>query len=182
MKSWFLKVTVLLTLAALVLTACGSPAATTQAPAEPTSAPAATQAPAQPTTPPEPTATAKSPSEASTSGADWKNTDAYSPMTEKVTVTLVKGGQENAATLPAGETIEDNRDLKYIEDTLNIDIQFSWIVPSDSYADKLNLAITSGEIPDVMIVTPIQLQQLAEADALEDLSNIVEKYASPAVM
>jgi len=95
---------------------------------------------------------------------------------------LVKGGQENSKLLPEGESIEDNRDLQYIEDTLNIDIQFKWVVPSDSYGDRLNLAITSGEIPDAMIVTPIQLQQLVEAGALEEMTPYIKEYANADIL
>ena len=95
---------------------------------------------------------------------------------------LVKGGQESASSLPEGETIEDNQALQYIEDTLNIDITFSWIVSSDSYTDKLNLAITSGDIPDVMTVDLLQLEQLAAADAIEDLTPYIEKYANQDIL
>ncbi len=166
-KSWLLKATVITLMATFILSACAAPATPTPAvsatepPAvtEPTQAPAATSAPAQ-------------------AGAEWRMTDAYAAYPEKITLTLVKGGQENASLLPEGESIEANRALQYIEDTLNIDITFEWVVPTDSYADKLNLAISSGEIPDAMIVTPIQLQQLVEAGVLEDLTPYVEKYAN----
>ena len=145
----------------LILSACASPTPTPAA--NPTQAPEPTEPAAEPTV---------------VEGQEWRNTPAYSPYPETLSLALVKGGQENAALLPEGESIEDNRDLQYIEDTLNIDITFDWIVPSDSYADKLSLAISSGEIPDAMIVTPIQLQQLVEADALEDMTPYVEQFAN----
>ena len=108
----------------------------------------------------------------------WRQTDAYRPLPETASLVLVKGGQENAGLMPEGESIEENRALRYIEETLNVDISFGWVVPSDSYSDKLNLSIASGDIPDVMIVDALQLQQLAEAGALEDLTPYVEQYAS----
>ena len=111
-------------------------------------------------------------------GQEWRQTDAYSPLPERASMVLVKGGQENASLMPEGESIEDNRALRYIEDTLNVDITFAWVVPSDSFPDKLNLSIASGDIPDVMVVTPIQFQQLVDAGALEDLTPYVEKYAN----
>src|SRR5690606_20544209 len=95
---------------------------------------------------------------------------------------LVKGGQENASLMPEGESIEDNRALQYIEDTLNVDVTFAWVVPSDSYSDKLNLSIASGDIPDVMTVAAIQMQQLTEAGAIEDLTPYVEKYANADIL
>lgn len=114
-----------------------------------------------------------------TAQTDWKSTPAYAPYPETVTVRVVKGGQESANLLPEGESIEENQALKYIEDTLNIDVVYDWISPSGaSYEDKLNLTIASGQIPDLMIVTPLQLQQLAEADAIEDMTPYIQEYAN----
>jgi putative aldouronate transport system substrate-binding protein len=109
---------------------------------------------------------------------DWKATPAYEPYPETVSVRLVKGGQEGASLLPEGESIEDNRALQYIEDTLNIDVTFDWTAPSESFPDKLNLAISSGQLPDIMTVNALQLRQLAEADAIEDLTPYFETHAN----
>jgi len=140
-------------------------------------APAAT-APAAAPVPPSTTLTP----EALIAGQTWRQTDAYSPLPETASMVLVKGGQENASLMPEGESIEDNRALRYIEETLNVDISFAWVAPSDSYGDKLNLSIASGDIPDVMIVDPIQLQQLTEAGAIEDLTPYIEKYANADIL
>ncbi len=162
----------------LILASCAAPTATP--------APEATEAPANPTTAAEPTkapeATAAPEATLAPALEGWRALDAYSPYPEKLSLTLVKGGQENASLLPEGETIEDNRALQYIEDTLNIDVSYSWVVPSDSYADKLNLAISSGDIPDAMIVTPIQLQQLVEAGVLEEMTPYIDKYANKDIL
>ncbi len=161
MKHALLKATLLVALLALLLSACAGPPQAVQPAAAPADQPAATAVPAD-----------------VLAAQPWRETDAYSPLPERASLVLVKGGQENAALMPEGESIEDNRALQYIEDTLNVDISFAWVVPSDSYVDKLNLSIASGDIPDVMIVDAIQLQQLAEADAIEDLTGIVEQYAN----
>ena len=165
MRTW-LKFTMLMTLVALILAAC-APSAPTSAPVE---EPAPTDAPAE------------VPTEAAPALEGWRATDAYSPFPETVSMVLVKGGSENAAQLPEGESIEDNRALQYIEDTLNMDITFEWVVPSDAYEDKLNLAIASGDIPDVMIVDAQTLEQLAAADAIEDMTPYIEKYANEDIL
>ncbi len=169
-KKWTMQFALILVSLSLILSACA-------APAQPTTAPTQPPPPAeQPTTPP--------PAEETPAyqWGEWRNTDPYRPYEERITVSVVKGGSESAGTLPAGETIEDNRALKYIEDTLNIDVTFKWVVTSDAYLDKLNLAIASKDIPDVMIVDPIQLQQLTEADAIEDLTPYIEKYANADIL
>ncbi len=112
----------------------------------------------------------------------WRQTEAYGPLPERATLVLVKGGQENASLMPEGESIEDNRALQYIEDILNVDVTFAWVVPSDSYSDKLNLSIASGDIPDAMTVDAIQMQQLAEAGAIEDLTPYIEQYANADIL
>ena len=159
MKRNLLKPVVLVTLLALTLSACAPAAPAAPAPEE-----AAPPAATTPTAVPE--------------GQEWRQTDAYSPLPERASLMVVKGGQENASLMPEGESIEDNQALRYIEDTLNVDITYAWVVPSDSYADKLNLSIASGDIPDVMIVNPTQLQQLTEAGAIEDLTPYIEKHAN----
>ena len=161
-KSRLFQAALLVMLLSLILSACAAPTPTPQA--QPTEPPAQATEPAA-----EPTVVA---------GQEWRSLPAYAPYPETVPLTLVKGGQENAALLPEGESIEDNRALQYIEDTLNIDVTFEWVVPSESYGDRLNLAISSGDIPDAMIVTPIQLQQLVEAGVLEDMTPYVEQYAN----
>jgi putative aldouronate transport system substrate-binding protein len=161
MKRALLKPILLATLLALLLSACAGPPQAAQPAAESAAQPAPTAVPAD-----------------VLAAQPWRQTDAYSPLPERASLVLVKGGQENASLMPEGESIEDNRALQYIEDTLNVDISFAWIVPSDSFSDKLNLSIASGDIPDVMTVDAIQLQQLAEAGAIEDLTGIVEQYAN----
>lgn len=138
-------------------------------------------APVAPSPATEPTKT-PDPREMPPADAAWRQTDPYRPFPERITVTLVKGGQESAAQLPPGETIEDNRALRYIENTLNIDIQFQWVVPSDSYADRLNLTIASGNIPDIMIVDPQQLMQLTAAGAIEDMTPYIERFANKDIL
>ena len=156
----------LVMLLALALSACAGPAQPAPAPAaEQAAQPAATAVPAD-----------------VLAAQPWRQTDAYSPLPERATLVLVKGGQENASLMPEGESIEDNRALQYIEDTLNVDVTFAWVVPSDSYSDKLNLSIASGDIPDVMTVDAIQMQQLTEAGAIEDLTPYVEKYANADIL
>ncbi len=162
MKNVLLRLTLFV---ALLLSACAGPPQATQPVTAPADQPAATPVPAD-----------------VLAAQPWRQTDAYSPLPERASLVLVKGGQENASLMPEGESIENNRALQYIEDTLNVDISFAWVVSSDSFTDKLNLSIASGDIPDVMIVDPIQLQQLTEADAIEDLTGIVEKYANADIL
>jgi putative aldouronate transport system substrate-binding protein len=174
MKKKLFKPIILLVVMALVLAACAAPVAA-PAPDE-VETPADMADPAEPPAPDEPVAVEDEPP-AYTWGP-WRDTDPYRPFPERVAMRLVKGSLEGSALLPEGESIEDNRALRYIEETLNLDITFDWVAPSDTFLDRLSLAIASGEIPDVMVVDALQLQQLTEAGALEDLTPIIERYAN----
>lgn len=169
-KKWLLTTMLVVTLA--LLAGCGGGAQEAQPPAPEAQAEPAAAAATEPAAGTVPDQTA----------GGWRSTDPYSPFAERIALTVVKGGQEGASLLPEGESIEDNRLLQYIEDTLNMDISYAWVVPSDSFTDKLNLAISSGDIPDVMIVNPTQLQQLAAADAIEDLTPYIKKYANADIL
>lgn len=66
---------------------------------------------------------------------------------------------------------------------MGIHLTYDWVVKGTDaqYFQKLNVAIASGDIPDVLLVNPTQLKQLVEADMVADLSTVYEQYASPAV-
>lgn len=78
------------------------------------------------------------------------------------------------------QTIEDNFWLKTYEDELGIKVVYDWIVKGgDEYKQKLNVTLASNEIPDMMSVEATPLMQLVEADMIQDMSSVYEKYASP---
>ncbi len=78
-----------------------------------------------------------------------------------------------------GETIGDNRWTKLFSDTLGINIKYNWVaMGADGYATKLNLVITSGELPDICKVNSLQLNLLTAAGAIQDLTSIYNTYAA----
>lgn len=107
--------------------------------------------------------------------------DPLAPYEETVTFTLGRQGVAGN-NLPAGDTLESNQFLKYVEDKLNIKVQYDFSVEDgEAYKQKVNLAIASSQIPDVMIVDENQYKQLADADMLADLTEAYDKYASPLI-
>ncbi|PAF13043.1 hypothetical protein CHH61_24855, partial [Shouchella clausii] len=50
-----------------------------------------------------------------------------------------------------------------------------------NYDQKVSLAIASNDLPDAMIVGPVELRQMYEAGQLADLTEVYEQYASPAI-
>lgn len=112
----------------------------------------------------------------SASGQDiWKK---YSPA---ITLKMVRSTDdiiENTLN-QLGETIGSNRWLKLYQDKLGVNIKYDWVAKgNDGYATKLNLSIASKQLPDVFSVTPLQMQQLAAAGLIEDLTTVYQDYAS----
>jgi putative aldouronate transport system substrate-binding protein len=87
--------------------------------------------------------------------------------------------QDNVIPSTPGEDLESNRWLTHYENTLGIKVVYDWIVKlGDAYTQKSNLAIVSGDLPDVMTVTAAQMVQLAENDLIYDMSELWDTYAS----
>lgn len=89
----------------------------------------------------------------------------------------------NILPVTQGETIESNRWLDLYRDDLGINITYDWTVKGgyteDTYKQKLNMTLASGDLPDVITVDAVALKQLAEAGEIEDLTAIWEEYAAP---
>ena len=80
-----------------------------------------------------------------------------------------------------GETFEDNRWTRLIEEELGYKITYKWLVNDwDQYNQKFNAAMAAGDLPDVVTVNGrVQLKQLISAGLVIDIKDIYETYASP---
>lgn len=108
--------------------------------------------------------------------------DPYGPVTDGERVVITVGREESAnVTCDPGENSEDNYIVRYLEENLNVDYQYAFSVDTSTYTTKVNMAIASGDIPDVMNVSYTQLVQLVEADALEDMTEAFKTYSSPSL-
>ena len=78
------------------------------------------------------------------------------------------------------KTMTDNLWTDLYRDELGIIVDYDWIVKGgDEYDQKLNIAIATGDIPEFLNVTPLQVKQLAEAGAIMPLEDVYEQYAAP---
>ena len=104
--------------------------------------------------------------------------NAFAPYPQTVEVTI---GRENIVSLdlPDGHNIEQNKYIDYLNSALNLKITYDWLADSSAYTEKVNLAIASGEIPDVMYVnSQAQLKQLVDNEMVEDLTDYMAPYFS----
>jgi len=77
-----------------------------------------------------------------------------------------------------GQNIDKNLVSDFYESELGVKIINDWVVNWDQYDSKVNVSISSGSIPDLIQVTGSQLKTLVEADMIEDLTEVFEKYVS----
>lgn len=107
--------------------------------------------------------------------------EAYDPFgAYEETVIVTVGRSINASeSLPEGDTISDNQYTRHIKENLNIEFESMWEVASGNDSDqKVNIAISSNTLPDMLTVNDVQLQAMIKAGQLADLSEVYENYAS----
>lgn len=77
-----------------------------------------------------------------------------------------------------GQTQDDNAWLTAYKDELGITFNEYWVVKPDRVEEKTNLAIASGDIPDLMYLTRRQFEMVVEQGLAADLTDAWDKYAS----
>ncbi len=84
---------------------------------------------------------------------------------------------------PEGQDFENNIWLTEYRDLLGINVKYTWNAAGlENYETKLNLAIASGELADLICITNQgQLARLVEAGMIAEMGDTYEKFASPLV-
>ncbi|UVI28952.1 extracellular solute-binding protein [Paenibacillus spongiae] len=77
-----------------------------------------------------------------------------------------------------GDSIDSNIWYRSYEEELGIKLINKWSVPQTQWQQKMNVTIASGDIPDILSVTANELKRLVDADMVEDMTDVFEKYAS----
>ncbi|GIP27915.1 hypothetical protein J23TS9_30450 [Paenibacillus sp. J23TS9] len=101
-------------------------------------------------------------------------------LPEQVEVTTIKSVSPNER-IPQGDTIEDNLYTRYFTEQTNVKFKYMWYASGDDYTQKLKLAVASNDLPDAMVVDERTFLELADADQLENLTDVFQKYASDQV-
>jgi putative aldouronate transport system substrate-binding protein len=80
---------------------------------------------------------------------------------------------------PEGDSYQNNVWTRAYEQDLGIKFEYQWVVDGAQFNDKLNVAIASDDLPELMNIPYNQFYKLAKAGKLMDISQLYEKYASP---
>lgn len=85
----------------------------------------------------------------------------------------------NDKSFPEGEDAQNNVAYKLMEKHVGIKFTTQFTAPyGEPYMEKLKLAISSDDIPDVSFCSISELELMIKGDMIEDLTPYYEKYAS----
>lgn len=93
----------------------------------------------------------------------------------KVKVVLGYRDPENPDT-PDSVTPETQTAVKLLKEELNIELEYSWIVNSDQYSQKFGAELAAGNLPDIMMLSMEQFEDLQSQGGLGDLTEAYEQY------
>ncbi len=125
-------------------------------------------------------------SPASSAGAATESASpAFDPMAryetpiELTTAAFIRDGAE----FPQGDSIENSVWTRLYKDQLGINLKYDWVTSDTPEVrdQKMSVSIASGSLPDLISVTPRELQMLVEAGSVEDMTAVYDKYASQLV-
>ena len=79
---------------------------------------------------------------------------------------------------PDGLTPETTTAVKQLKEKYNIELEYSWVVNSDQYESKFGAELAAGNLPDIMLVSPTQFEDLYSQGGLADLTDAYNLYAN----
>lgn len=107
------------------------------------------------------------------------STTPYGKYPELVTYTLGKLTGSNNSNMPESDTYEDNAYTRFLRDFLNIQNKDVFEEADEQYDSSVSMAIQSGNMPDIMIVSDIDdVNMLVEYDMIEDLTQAYDNCMS----
>ena len=104
--------------------------------------------------------------------------DVFARYDEPVEISSVKN-LGAGMQFPEGDSLEDNVWTRYYEEALNIKVNWVWSTNTEQYAQKVNIAITSDDIPDVMQVNASQLKMMYDNGQIMDVTEVAEANLAP---
>lgn len=99
-------------------------------------------------------------------------------METPVKASVIKNQNPATVSYAEGESATNNVYFNAYRDQLGIELDFRICATGDEYTQKLNMAIASNDLPDLMYLPLEQYTQLAKAGRLWDLAPVLEEYGS----
>lgn len=164
-----------LAMTAVVLAGCGSGSTGTTTAAS--TSDAASESEAQTAENTESSGSTESTAAASTEAATGED-GPFGKYPEPITISVVKDLGQQPQDFQEGDDLENNVWTRYDEENYNITFDWLWSTTSDQYPSKVNIAITSDDIPDIMKVNAQQFKMMVDNEQVYDLTDLYDKYTS----
>lgn len=97
------------------------------------------------------------------------------PVADTVTLDVVIGWGPDSS-LKEGTTPETNALVDVLRD-MNIELNILWMVSDDQFSERLALQLSSGDIPDVLMLESQDFYDFLDADYLRDLTDAYDTWA-----
>lgn len=105
--------------------------------------------------------------------------DPLGKLPEAVTIARAAFIDPNV-TYPEGQTFQDNAYTRMLESQFNIKLENFFEAGDDNYSQKVDMAISSGDIPDFIAgLSYTQYKAAIRAGLAMDISTVGDAYASP---
>jgi putative aldouronate transport system substrate-binding protein len=104
--------------------------------------------------------------------------DPFGKYDPEINITTIHASSDGAFWFPEGDSLDNNIYTRTYKERLGINYSFLWTCPGSQYGEKMNIMLTSGELPDVMSVDRTTFEKLYHADLIEDLTIPIIEYAS----
>lgn len=95
---------------------------------------------------------------------------------EPIIVTAVRSLGSGTLDFPEGDDIENNVWTRLYEEVLNIKVKYLWTTNDAQYEQKLNIAITSDDLPDLIPAKNTQLKMMVDNEQLMEIGDTLEAY------
>lgn len=119
-------------------------------------------------------------SSASASPSAAPAADPFGKYDPPITVTTVRS-VDASYKFPDGDSLDNNIWTRLLSEQYGINVKNNWVVDAAQAAEKLNVTIASGDLPDFLSVNKSDLQKLVDAGQVEDLTSVFEQFASPSL-
>lgn len=122
-----------------------------------------------------------------TSGAEVSTAQAPDPFgkyTPEINVTSVKSIDDTMQKLigQQSDVLTNNIWFNSYKSELGINVSYNWSVPGGQFEQKMNVAISANDLPDIIPADQRQLKLLVDSGVALDMTKIFKDYASPFTM
>lgn len=119
-------------------------------------------------------------SEEKKDSAKTEDIDPLGKYDPPIDLSIVIPRNDSDVVPPEGQTPFDNDWLDIYRDELGINVEVLWAETGEDARQKTELMLSTGDIPDICSFTdPSIYEQLIEADMIQPITDVYEKYATP---